>query len=82
MMPAERRDNLVSAFVQDDIRLTNSLSLILGSKFEHNSYTGFEYEPSAQLVWNLNDRQAVLGVRVTSDPATIAGGLQSGHLCR
>ena len=56
--PAQRRDNLFSAFVQDDIRLTNSLSLILGSKFEHNSYTGFEYEPSAQLVWNLNDRQA------------------------
>ena len=56
--PARFRDNLFSAFVQDDIRLTNSLSLILGSKFEHNSYTGFEYEPSAQLVWNFNDRQA------------------------
>ena len=56
--PPQFRDNLFSAFVQDDIRLTNSLSLILGSKFEHNSYTGFEYEPSAQLVWNLNDRQA------------------------
>lgn len=57
-VPAGRRDNLVSAFVQDDIRLTNSLSLILGSKFEHNSYTGFDYEPSAQLVWNLNNRQS------------------------
>jgi len=56
--PARFRDNLFSAFVQDDIRLTNSLSLILGSKFEHNSYTGFEYEPSAQLVWNFNARQA------------------------
>jgi iron complex outermembrane receptor protein len=56
--PAGRRDSLFSAFLQDDIRLTNSLSLTLGSKFEHNSYTGFEYEPSAQLVWNLNNRQA------------------------
>jgi iron complex outermembrane receptor protein len=56
--PDGRRDNLSSAFLQDDIKLTNSLSLILGSKFEHNSYTGFEYEPSAQLVWNLTDRQA------------------------
>ena len=56
--PSQRRDNLVSAFVQDDIRLTSSLSFILGSKFEHNPYTGFEYQPSAQLVWNLNDRQA------------------------
>ncbi len=56
--PAQRRDNLVSAFLQDDIRLTNSLSFILGSKFEHNSYTGFEYEPSAQLVWNMTTQQA------------------------
>ena len=56
--PARRRDSLFSAFVQDDIRLTNSLSLILGSKFEHNSYTGFEYQPSAQLVWNMTSRQS------------------------
>jgi iron complex outermembrane recepter protein len=59
--PAGRRDNLFSAFIQDDIRLNNSLSLILGSKFEHNSYTGFEYEPSAQLVWNMTNRQAFWG---------------------
>ena len=57
--PPRRRDNLVSLFVQDDIKLTNSLALILGSKFEHNSYTGFEYEPSAQLVWNLTNRQTI-----------------------
>jgi iron complex outermembrane receptor protein len=56
--PALRRDNLFDAFVQDDIKLNSTLSLILGSKFEQNSYTGFEYEPSAQLVWNLSDRQA------------------------
>jgi iron complex outermembrane receptor protein len=58
-IPAHRRDNLSSAFVQDELRLTNSLWLILGSKFEHNPYTGFEYEPSAQLVWNLTSRQTV-----------------------
>jgi iron complex outermembrane receptor protein len=26
---------------------------------EHNSYTGLEYEPSGQLVWNLTDRQTL-----------------------
>jgi len=40
-----------SAFFQDEIRLTNSLFLTLGSKLEHNDYTGWEYEPGAQLVW-------------------------------
>src|SRR5579859_1802563 len=57
--PARRTDHLFSAFVQDNIRLTPSLSLTLGTKVEHNSYTGLEYEPSGQLVWNLTDRQSV-----------------------
>jgi len=54
-----RRDNLYSTFIQDQIQLTNSLALTVGSKFEHNDYTGFEFEPSAQLVWTPSDRQTV-----------------------
>jgi iron complex outermembrane receptor protein len=54
-----RRDNLYSTFVQDQIRLTRSLALTVGSKFEHNSFTGSEYEPSAQLVWTPTSRQTV-----------------------
>ena len=58
---AQRRDNLFNVFVQDEIRITNSLALTVGSKFEHNSYTGFEYEPSAQLVWTPTKHQTVWG---------------------
>jgi iron complex outermembrane receptor protein len=58
-IPAKRTDNLFSAFVQDEISLTSSLSLTLGAKVEHNAYTGLEYEPSGQLVWNLTDRQTL-----------------------
>ncbi len=57
--PAQYTDNLFSTFFQDEIGLTRSLSLTLGTKLEHNSYTGFEYEPSAQLVWNPTDRQTL-----------------------
>jgi iron complex outermembrane receptor protein len=57
--PAGRSDNLSSTFVQDEIRINNALSLTLGSKFEHNAYTGFEYEPSAQLALALSSRQAI-----------------------
>jgi iron complex outermembrane receptor protein len=57
--PAQRTENLFSTFVQDNIGLTPSLGLTLGTKIEHNSYTGLEYEPSGQLVWNLNDRQTL-----------------------
>src|SRR5579863_1547724 len=57
LLPLHPTDSLYSTFVQDEIRLTNSLWLTVGSKFEHNAYTGFEYEPSAQLVWTPTNRQ-------------------------
>jgi iron complex outermembrane recepter protein len=57
--PPRRTDNLFSTFVQDEIRLSSSLWLTLGTKLEHNSYTGFEYEPSGQLVWSLTNRQTL-----------------------
>ena len=41
----------LSAFLQDELKLTDSLSLTIGSKVEHNGFTGLEFEPSAQLVW-------------------------------
>jgi iron complex outermembrane receptor protein len=37
----------------------NSLSFTLGSKVEHNAYTGFEFEPSVQLAWTLPRRQEI-----------------------
>jgi iron complex outermembrane receptor protein len=57
--PARRTDNLLSTFFQDEIRIADSVSLTVGSKFEHNGYTGFEYEPSVQLVWSPTARQEV-----------------------
>jgi iron complex outermembrane recepter protein len=47
--PSSLSQNLTSAFVQDEIRLADSVSLTLGSKIEHNIYTGFEAEPSGRL---------------------------------
>lgn len=57
--PPYKSDNLYSAFVQDEITLTNSLSFTIGAKVEHNPYSGFDWEPSAQLVWTPTDRQAI-----------------------
>ncbi len=50
--PDSRTDRIYSAFLQDEISLIDKqLVLTLGSKFEHNAYTGFEYQPSARLLW-------------------------------
>jgi iron complex outermembrane receptor protein len=47
-----------SSFIQDKITLMpKSWFLTLGSKFEHNDYTGFEFEPDARLQWSIDDKQ-------------------------
>lgn len=54
--PEQRRDELLSCFIQDDISvLPDRLSLILGSKFERNDYTGWETQPNARLLWTPYD---------------------------
>jgi iron complex outermembrane receptor protein len=51
-LPAHRTLNLFSGFLQDEIALLRDrLVLTLGSKFEHNSFSGFEAQPSARIAW-------------------------------
>ncbi|MHB9027252.1 MAG: TonB-dependent receptor plug domain-containing protein [Candidatus Latescibacterota bacterium] len=62
LTPDRRRDNLFSAFVQDDITIVpERLRLTLGSKFEHNGYTGFEVQPNVRAIWTPNARNSVWG---------------------
>jgi len=60
-VPNSRRLNLFSAFVQDEIALRDDLHLTLGSKFEHNSFTGMEIQPNARLLWKMDERSALWG---------------------
>ncbi len=50
---------LYSMFAQDETALRRDLSLTLGTKIEHNDYTGFEFEPDARLSWTLSSQQAL-----------------------
>lgn len=59
--PADRTDRTFSLFLQDKIGLRDRLFLTLGSKFEHNDYTGFEYQPNARLSWLVSERQTLWG---------------------
>jgi iron complex outermembrane receptor protein len=50
--PGRNSYQLVSAYAQDDWRLIpDHLTLTAGSKFEHNSYTGLEIQPTLRLLW-------------------------------
>ncbi|MCX6632257.1 MAG: TonB-dependent receptor [Candidatus Solibacter sp.] len=75
---AERTDPLYSAFVQDEFRLAPQLWLTVGSKVEHNSYTGFEFEPSARLAWTPGSRHALwaAGSRAIRQPDRVENGVR------
>ena len=61
-VPDSRRTNRVSAFIQDEITLIDEkLVFTLGSKFSRNDFTGFEYQPSARLLWTIDERQILWG---------------------
>ncbi len=58
-LPRKRTDRLISAFIQDEISLVpEKLRLTVGSKFEHNDYSGTEFQPSARLLWRIDPRQS------------------------
>jgi len=53
--PASQDLELFSSFVQDEITLKpERLYLTIGTKLEHNDFSGFEFQPSARIAWNLN----------------------------
>lgn len=55
--PAHLDQELYNGFIQDEIKLHDKLSLTLGTKLEHNDYTGWESEPSARLQWKVSQNQ-------------------------
>jgi iron complex outermembrane receptor protein len=58
--PSERTDDLVHGFLQDEIAIApDKLHLTIGSKVERNDYTGFEYQPSARLLWHISENHSV-----------------------
>jgi iron complex outermembrane receptor protein len=52
-LPPTLNRNLYSGFVQDEVMLVKNLFFTLGTKLEHNDYTGFEWEPSGRLQWDI-----------------------------
>jgi iron complex outermembrane receptor protein len=52
-LPANVNQTWGSLFLQDEITLHEDLKLTLGTRVEHNDYTGREFLPSARLAWKL-----------------------------
>ncbi len=60
-VPEDRTLDLWSAFAQDEVAWSERLRLIVGSKFEHNDYSGFEVQPSLRLAWTPSEHRTLWG---------------------
>jgi iron complex outermembrane receptor protein len=52
--PPSSTDSVFSAFVQDQMALNDAVQLTLGSKLEHNDFSGFEVQPSVRASWSID----------------------------
>lgn len=61
-IPDEETAQLVSGYAQDEWHIVpNQFYLTLGSKFEYNTFSGFEYQPSVRFTWLPTPNQTVWG---------------------
>ncbi len=49
--PEESDDYLWSGFVQDQVALSDAVTLTVGTKLEHNDFSGAEIQPSIRAAW-------------------------------
>ncbi len=58
--PSTFTTSITNAFVQDEINLVrDKVWFTVGTKVEHNDFTGFELQPSARLLWTPNNRHTL-----------------------
>jgi len=57
--PDNKYNQVGSVFLQDEIALRDDMRLTLGTKLEHNDYTGFEIQPNARFLWKFKENQSL-----------------------
>lgn len=70
---------LYSAFFQDQIEVfKNKLFLTLGSKLEHNDFTGFEVQPNVRMLYTPNERNSFWAAasRAVRTPSRVDEGVR------
>jgi iron complex outermembrane receptor protein len=84
-LPPRPTETLVNAYAQDEIALARQRAhLTVGTKLEHNDYTGFEVQPTVRLSYTPSARQTLWGAvsravraptRIDADVEFFAGPL-------
>ncbi len=72
-------NHILNTFLQNEYAVVpNKLFLTVGSKFEHNDFTGLEIEPSSRLAWRATETQTVWGAvsRAVRTPSSVEQDVQ------
>lgn len=59
--PLARRDSIYSLFAQDEISVSEKGRLTLGMKLEHNTFTGYEFQPSIRYLHQIDPAHTFWG---------------------
>jgi iron complex outermembrane receptor protein len=60
--PADRSYYRAGAFAQYELSIPDyNLTLLAGSKIEHNSFTGFNVQPTGRFIWHPSTRASIWG---------------------
>src|SRR5437588_3594033 len=79
LQPNHSSLNQFSSFLQDEVSFFDRrLRVTLGSKFEHNDFTGFEFQPNVRVLANIGKNQSVWAAasRAVRTPALTEEGLR------
>lgn len=57
VFPEKDEFSFIDLYVNSDWFLSDTVTLTVGSKAGHNDYTGWEYQPTARILWKLTERQ-------------------------
>jgi len=59
-VPVGRAIQIFNVFVQDEITLIpGNVFVTVGTKLEHNTFSGIEFQPSLRFAWTPNDRRTI-----------------------
>ena len=78
----DRNQRLASVYGQDEIALLpDELFATIGTKLEHNTYTGWEVQPSARLLWRIDTQETLWAgaTRAVRTPSRIETDLRLTH---
>jgi iron complex outermembrane receptor protein len=72
-LPADKTLTLANIFIQDNIALSDRLTLTIGTREESNNYTGAENQPNVRLAWKPNEQTLLWSAisRVVRTPSRI-----------